>query len=108
MKLPAAKLAPSLAHVAGVSVTSTCHGVGVKIIKVKLIMITPTPPHPSGEVTYRDDHDDNDYLTQVDPTLAGIAACSSTSESLRVGSVTMGHTWDVEMMGKQNKGCGAI
>ena len=43
------------------------------------------------------DIDDND-LTQVDPTLAGIAAGGSTSKSLWVGSVTMGHTWDVKII----------
>ena len=44
------------------------------------------------------DEDDNDDLTQVHPTLAGIAARGSTSESLRVWSVTMGHTWDVKII----------
>ena len=39
-----------------------------------------------------DNNDDDEHdLTQVDSTLAGITASCSTSESLGVGSVTVGH-----------------
>ena len=40
-----------------------------------------------------DEYDDD--LTQVDPALAGVAACGSTSECLWVRSVTMRNTCDM-------------
>ena len=48
-----------------------------------------------GNNDYGDDveHD----LTQVDSTLAGITASCSTSESLGVGSVTVGHSCNSQL-----------